>query len=148
MSPGRELRVILIGGTSHTGKTALARALAARLGWRRLSTDSLARHPGRPWKTGGCVVPDHVAEHYLSLSVDELIEDVLAHYRSLWPAIRDLVSAHATDPSGYAAHVTDHLRAAFAPAADDAPIIDARGQRSIDSPDRADMPDPASTAED
>ena len=56
--------------------------------------------------------------------------------------------AHATDPSGYAAHVTDHLRAAFAPAADDAPIIDARGQRSIDSPDRADMPDPASTAED
>lgn len=44
--------------------------------------------------------------------------------------------AHATDPVGYAACVTDHLRAAFTSAAEDAPIIE------------RDMPEPASTVED
>lgn len=36
-------RVILIGGSSHTGKSALAEVIGARLGWRHVSTDSLAR---------------------------------------------------------------------------------------------------------
>ena len=44
------LRVVLIGGSSHVGKSTLSEALAARMGWERLSTDSLALHPGRPWK--------------------------------------------------------------------------------------------------
>ena len=56
--------------------------------------------------------------------------------------------AHATDPNGYAACVTDHLRAAFTSAVQDAPIIEPPGQWSDDSPDPADMPDPASTVED
>ena len=44
-----DTRVILIGGSSHTGKSTAAREIAGRLGWSHLSTDSLARHPGRPW---------------------------------------------------------------------------------------------------
>jgi 2-phosphoglycerate kinase len=89
------LRVILIGGPSHGGKSTLARALASRLGWQYMSTDGLARYPGRPW---GEVRP-HVAEHYLSLSPDQLIEDVIRHYASMWPGIRSLITAHACDPS-------------------------------------------------
>ena len=45
-------------------------------------------------------VPEHVAEHYLSLSVDELITDVLLHYKNnVWPMIESLVVSHSTDLS-------------------------------------------------
>src|SRR5438874_11499896 len=89
------LRVILIGGTSNVGKSTLAQSISSKLGWHYVSTDTLARHPGRPW---GAVRP-HVAEHYLSLSPDELIEDVLRHYRSMWPGIQSLIASHACDAS-------------------------------------------------
>lgn len=90
--------MILIGGTSHVGKSAVSESLAARLGWAHVSTDSLARHPGRPWKPAPETVPDHVAEHYLSLSVDELIEDVLRHYRvNVWPKVEEIVASHSND---------------------------------------------------
>lgn len=92
-------RVILIGGSSHVGKSTLARALGARPGWLHISTDSLARHPGRPWPQEDHPVPPHVAEHYLSLSVDELLADVLRHYRSMWPDIQSLITAHVGDPN-------------------------------------------------
>lgn len=39
-----------------------------------------------------------MAEHYLSLSVDELIEDVLRHYKmNVWPLIERIVTSHSTD---------------------------------------------------
>ena len=92
-----DLRVILIGGSSHVGKSTLADSLAAKLGWPQISTDKLARHPGRPWPEP---VPDHVAEHYLSLSVRELIEDVLHHYKvNVWPQAETIVKEVATDTS-------------------------------------------------
>jgi len=92
------IRVLLIGGTSHTGKSTLARTLASQLGWRHISTDALARHPGRPWKEPSERVPEHVAEHYLTLSVDELIADVLRHYKdNVWPKVELLVASHAID---------------------------------------------------
>ena len=95
-----DLRVILIGGSSHVGKSTLADALAAKLGWTQISTDKLARHPGRPWQPEPQQVPDHVAEHYLSLSVHELIEDVLHHYKvNVWPQVEAIVTATATDTS-------------------------------------------------
>lgn len=100
VKPHPDLRVILIGGSSHAGKSTLSISLAAKLGWTHLSTDSLARHPGRTWKPEGQAVPDHVAEHYLTLSVDELIEDVLRHYKNnVWPLIETIVTTHATDSS-------------------------------------------------
>jgi len=95
----RELRVILIGGSSNVGKSTLAQSLALKLEWSHVSTDSLARHPGRPWKTRLKTVPEDVAEHYLSLSVDELLADVLRHYRSMWHGIEAMVTLHATDIS-------------------------------------------------
>ena len=92
-------RVILIGGTSHAGKSTLVQALQQTLGWDCTATDRLARHPGRPWKTPHKAVPPHVADHYRSLSADELLADVLCHYQGLWPSISDTIRRHATDPS-------------------------------------------------
>ena len=96
-----DLRVVLIGGSSHAGKSTLAQSLASHLGWSDRSADKgLAPHPGRPWQAKPREVPKHVADHYLSLSVDELITDVLRHYRdNVWPLIKDIVTSHATDLS-------------------------------------------------
>ncbi|MFJ4837577.1 hypothetical protein [Streptomyces sp. NPDC088746] len=93
----RGVRVVLIGGTSNVGKSAVARAVADRLGFECLSTDNLARHPGRPWRTPEWEVPPHVAEHYGSLTVDELIRSVLDHYDRLWPRIEELITARAAE---------------------------------------------------
>ena len=63
-----------------------------------ISTDNLARHPGRPWKLEPEQVPDHVAEHYLSLSIRELIADVLHHYEiNVWPQVATIATLTATD---------------------------------------------------
>ncbi|MEU0943986.1 AAA family ATPase [Streptomyces canus] len=94
----RGVRVVMIGGTSNTGKSTVAGAVAERLGFTHRSTDLLARHPGRPWRTPEREVPPHVAEHYATLGVDELTDSVLAHYERLWPRIEELVGAHATGP--------------------------------------------------
>lgn len=93
-------RILLIGGSSHVGKSTIAQSLASHLGWNFRSTDKLARHPGRPWQAKPKEVPKHVADHYLSLSADELITDVLHHYReNVWSLIKNIVTFHATDAS-------------------------------------------------
>ena len=83
--------MLLIGGTSNVGKSTVAAAVAERLGVEHRSTDYLARHPGRPWRTAEREVPPHVVEHYSTLAVDELISSVLGHYARLWPRIEELV---------------------------------------------------------
>ena len=93
------VRVILIGGTSHVGKSTLAQHLAERLGWACRSTDQLARHPGRPWRPLGEDVPAHVADYYLDLTDEARLGSVLAHYRSIWPLAEALVRRHGEDPS-------------------------------------------------
>jgi hypothetical protein len=40
-----------------------------------------------------------VAEHYASLSVEELLADVLRHYRGMWPGIEAMIASHASDAS-------------------------------------------------
>jgi 2-phosphoglycerate kinase len=94
---GETFRVALIGGTSHVGKSTTARAVAAGLGWEAISTDSLARHPGRPWPRPDWAVPPDVALHYATLSPAQLLESVLAHYQPMWPMIRELIDRHAND---------------------------------------------------
>ena len=86
---------ILIGGSSHAGKSTLGKFLAAKLGWSYLATDSLARHPGRPWTTKkGKPVSEHVIEHYQTLSVEELLADVLFHYKTnVLPQVKTLVDS-------------------------------------------------------
>ena len=92
--------IFLVGGSSHVGKSTLAESLATALGWRHISTDGLARHPGRPWASPPHGVPDHVAEHYLDLSVDELMEDVLRHYElNVWPGVEAIIASHLNDPT-------------------------------------------------
>jgi 2-phosphoglycerate kinase len=92
----RDVRVVLIGGTSNVGKSTVGRAVADRLGVEHRSTDKLARHPGRPWRTPEREVPPHVAEHYGSLSVDEMIASVLDHYERLWPRVEELITTHTS----------------------------------------------------
>lgn len=88
-------RIVLIGGTSHAGKSTLAREIAARLGVEARSTDKMGRHPGRPWPIPDRPVPPHVVEHYLTLSDVALLEANLAHYRTMWPSIVSLLAERA-----------------------------------------------------
>ncbi len=96
-----ETRVILIGGSSHAGKSTLGRSLATKLGWSYRSTDKLARHPGRPWvSTKVKTIPEYVAEHYKTLSVDALFLDVLLHYeKNVLPQIKTIVYSHISNLS-------------------------------------------------
>ena len=90
-----ETKVLLLGGTSHSGKTTLAAGLAGRLGWRHVSADRLSRHPGRPWSNDGASLPDDVIEHFSRLSPEELLEDVMSHYRgNVWPIVDAIVRSH------------------------------------------------------
>ena len=96
-----QTRVILISGSSHVGKSTLGRSLAAKLGWHYLSTDTLARHPGRPWvSTKVKTIPEHVVQHYQTLSVEALFLDVLDHYQNnVLPQVKAIVDAHTFDLS-------------------------------------------------
>ena len=91
------LRVFLIGGSSNVGKSRVAQAFSEKLGWSCVSTDSLAKHPGRPWRQTTAKVPDHVAEHYLSLKANELMESVILHHRWMSPLVAELVRATVND---------------------------------------------------
>jgi 2-phosphoglycerate kinase len=92
-----QTRAILIGGSSHTGKSTLGRALSAKLGWSYLATDKLARHPGRPW---GQAIPAHVVEHYRDLSAEALLLDVLSHYaKNVLSQVEWIVRDRVTDRS-------------------------------------------------
>ncbi|WP_299408177.1 hypothetical protein [Acaryochloris sp. IP29b_bin.148] len=45
-------------------------------------------------------IPSHVARHYQRLAADELLQDVLRHYReNVWPTIEHIVVGHANDAS-------------------------------------------------
>jgi 2-phosphoglycerate kinase len=96
-----EARVILIGGSSHAGKSTLGLALAAKLGWSYRSTDKLARHPGRPWVgADGKAIPEHVEKYYRDMSVETLFLDVLSHYeKNVLPIVEVIVDSHASDLS-------------------------------------------------
>ena len=95
------MTIILIGGTSHTGKTTLARAIANSLNWDYIATDSLAKHPGRPWVSpNNKAVKKHVAEHYRNLSLLELVTDVLRHYaQNVLPQVETLVHNYCFNSS-------------------------------------------------
>jgi 2-phosphoglycerate kinase len=81
------LSTILIAGTSHMGKSTLAGLLSDRLGCEAISTDSLARHPGRPWPG----IPAPVEEYYTQLSADTIHWFLKVHHQNIWPLIRSLI---------------------------------------------------------
>lgn len=98
-------KLLFIDGVSHVGKSTIAQSISdyvgdSFLGYNYISTDKLARHPGRPWQPQLTDIPKDVIEHYQSLTADELVENVLNHYRTnVWPIIENIVTAHATDIS-------------------------------------------------
>ncbi|MCM5557569.1 AAA family ATPase [Pleomorphomonas sp. JP5] len=83
------LQAILIGGTSHVGKSTLADRLAERLGWARLSTDGLGRHPGRPWQDA----PAPVLEFYERLSPETIHWFLGVHHENMWRQLRPMIEA-------------------------------------------------------
>ena len=93
-----ETQVILIGGSSHAGKSTLSHSLAAKLNWSYCSTDKLARHPGRPWVGAKSkAIPEDVAQHYRTLSANALFLDVLSHYeKNVLPQVKAIVHSHAS----------------------------------------------------
>ncbi len=78
---------LLVSGASHTGKSTFAGSIGEACGWSVLSTDRIARHPGRPWPQ----VATHVAEFYSRLSDETIFQFLLQHHQNMWPAIRRLV---------------------------------------------------------
>lgn len=83
------LQAILIAGTSHVGKSTLAERLAGRLGWNGLSTDTLGRHPGRPW----LAIPPSVAEFYERLSAETIHWFLKVHHENMWRQIGPMIEA-------------------------------------------------------
>ncbi|MBD9647682.1 hypothetical protein IB267_04865 [Ensifer sp. ENS09] len=81
---------ILIGGTSHVGKSTFAGTLARSLGRELISTDALGRHPGRPWPS----LRPEVAEYYASLSDETIHWFLKVHHENMWPRIRQIVDSH------------------------------------------------------
>ena len=82
---------ILIAGASHCGKSTLAGRVGAALGWRVLSTDSLGRHPGRPWPEPR----PEVAEIYDRLSDDTLFWLLQVHKQNMQPLLARLIGEAA-----------------------------------------------------
>ncbi|MGV3549622.1 hypothetical protein [Rhizobium sp.] len=69
------------------GKSTFAGRVAALLGSDLISTDDLARHPGRPWPT----VRPEVVEHYLKLSDETIHWFLKVHHENLWPRIEQMI---------------------------------------------------------
>ncbi len=79
----RPITTVAIAGTSHVVKTSLAHSLADVCKWPVVSTDMLARHPGRPWHDP----PEHVLEYFDKLSDDAVYRFLCAHHKNMAPMI-------------------------------------------------------------
>lgn len=81
--PSQAPKVILIGGTSHVGKSTVAAALADARTASLISTDGLSRHPGRPWRSDDALPADVIA--YYSQNATEsgrrdfFLDDIWRH---------------------------------------------------------------------
>ena len=94
-------KVILIGGAPMSGKTCLARKLAAKIEYCCVSTDDAVQavrsvttpesHPGFHIMAG----LDY-KEYYINHSIDELIADGKQQHKASWPALEKLIRIHAT----------------------------------------------------
>lgn len=94
-------QVILIGGAPLVGKSTLARLLAAQLAYGCLSTDDLGQAIGAV-TTAQSYPAFHemdgidYREYYVTHSVEALIADAERRHTALWPAIAQVITAHAT----------------------------------------------------
>lgn len=93
--------MLLLGGGSHAGKSTLGQSLATALGGECLSTDALARHPGRLWVgPSGAPVPPGVLAHYQTYPPAALLTRVLTHdAQRVLPLVEARVQAHVAKPA-------------------------------------------------
>ncbi len=103
MAEPTEPKVILVGGTSHVGKSTVAEALAQARTATLISTDGLSRHPGRPWRATE-VVPEDVMAYYSQAQDDAdrqrfFLDDVWRHYtRRVWPIVAAIMACRLDNP--------------------------------------------------
>ena len=81
---------LFISGTSHAGKSTLARRIGQTLNWPVFSTDRMGRHPGRPWEKA----PPHVLEFYERMSAEAIHTFLQHHHLNMWPGIMRLIDDH------------------------------------------------------
>ena len=91
------MEALLIGGTSHCGKSTLAKNVSEALGWRSVSTDALGRHPGRPWLN----IPQPVREFYESLSDETIYWFHRVHHDNMWPLLTQTIAAERDRGGGF-----------------------------------------------
>lgn len=91
------MRGLLIGGTSHCGKSTLARQVGDALCVPVQSTDALARHPGRPWLG----IPAPVAEFYQSLTDETIYWFLRVHHNNVWPLLVHGIDRQLARPGGF-----------------------------------------------
>lgn len=95
-----DARVVLIGGAPRSGKSTVARMLAAKFGYNYLSIDDLGEairavttkqsHPAFHPMTGY-----EYKEYYIQLSIEELNADAIAEHHAIWPALESVIRKHA-----------------------------------------------------
>ncbi len=93
-------RVYLLGGAPMVGKSTLARKWAARLEYGCLSTDDLGQAIGAVTTAQGHPAFHEMddidyREYYATRAVDELIADAERRHAALWPALAQVITAHA-----------------------------------------------------
>ncbi len=60
-----------------------------------MSTDRLAKHPGRPWDTKlGIDPPPHIITHYQANTTVDLTDLLLAHFATMRDVVSDAVTTH------------------------------------------------------
>lgn len=92
-----QIKGILLGGTSHVGKSTLAAHLSRKLDWPAQSTDKLARHPGRPWP----ILRPQVAEFYTRLSPETIDWLLQVHYDNLRPRLDQIIDSLIVAGAGF-----------------------------------------------
>jgi gluconate kinase len=90
-------RGLVIGGSSHCGKSTLAHRLGEALDWRVKSTDALGRHPGRPWPS----IPAPVEEFYETLSDDTIYWFLRVHHTNFWPLLARTIAEEKAAGGGF-----------------------------------------------
>lgn len=95
------VRVVLIGGAPRSGKSTVARMLAAKLGYSYLSIDDLGEairavtnkhsHPALHPMAGY-----EYREYYIQRSIQQLIADTIAEHHAIWPALESVIRKHTT----------------------------------------------------
>jgi 2-phosphoglycerate kinase len=91
------MRGLLIGGSSHCGKSTLAQRVGDALGWRVNATDKLGRHPGRPWLG----VPPQVEEFYEALTDDTIYWFLRVHHANFWPLLTSTIADEKAANGGF-----------------------------------------------